>query len=70
MLELIPFAFLTFYLVPFIVAVARNHDAAMMILVANLLLGWTGVGWLVVLAVAFASPAEGLAIAPRRNRPA
>ncbi|MEE3330891.1 MAG: superinfection immunity protein [Myxococcota bacterium] len=68
MLELIPFGLLVFYLVPFVVAVARGHDGAMMVLAANLLVGWTVVGWFAVLAVALATPAEGLAAASKRSR--
>jgi len=68
MLELIPFGLLVFYLVPFFVAVARGHDAAMMVLAANLLVGWTVVGWFAVLAVALATPAEGPVAASKRSR--
>ena len=66
MLELIPFGLLVLYLVPFVVAVARGHDGAMMVLAANLLVGWTVVGWFAVLAVALATPAERLAAPSRR----
>lgn len=68
MLELIPFSLLVFYLVPFFVAVARGHDGAMMILAANLLTGWTVLGWFAVFAVALATPAEGLGAASKRQR--
>lgn len=37
------------YLFPFVVAARREHERLGRILVANLLLGWTGIGWLVVL---------------------
>jgi len=46
MIELVPFFFLVLYLIPFMVAVARNHDLPGGVLVVNLLLGWTVVGWL------------------------
>lgn len=59
MIELLPFFLLVTYLVPFLVAALRGHDAAPLVLVANLLLGWTGVGWLAVLAWAACTPARG-----------
>lgn len=37
------------YLFPFVVAARREHERLGRILTANLLLGWTGIGWLVVL---------------------
>ena len=58
MIELLPFVLLVFYLVPFGVAAARGHDAAVGILVANLLVGWTGVGWLAVMAWAALGEAQ------------
>lgn len=38
------------YFLPAIVAVARHHKNAMSILVVDLFLGWTLVGWVVALA--------------------
>ena len=61
MIELLPFFVLIFYLVPFLVAAARGHDAAVWILAANLLVGWTGVGWLAVMAWAVSSRAAAAA---------
>ena len=58
-MELLPFTLLVFYLVPFLVAAARGHDAAPLILLANLLLGWTGIGWLAVMAWAALTPPRG-----------
>jgi hypothetical protein len=40
------------YLVPSIVAAARNHHQFGAIVVVNVLLGWTFVGWAVALAMA------------------
>ncbi len=41
---------LVLYIVPFTVAAHRDHPQARSILVLNLALGWTGVGWLAALA--------------------
>lgn len=57
--ELGLFALLVFYLVPFLVACARDHDFAMGVLAVNVLFGWTGIGWLVALAAALAPGANG-----------
>lgn len=38
------------YLIPSIVAGARKHHASNAILIVNLFLGWTFVGWVVALA--------------------
>jgi len=59
MIELLPFALLVLYLIPFLLAAARGHDAAVLILVATFLVGWTGIGWLAVLAWAALTPAAG-----------
>jgi hypothetical protein len=58
MLELIFAVFVIFYIVPFSVAVAREHHATMPILIANLIFGWTIIGWWAVLYWAYSSPAE------------
>jgi hypothetical protein len=49
-MEFVLAALLIFYLVPFTLAAAREHPRVNWILAINLLLGWTGVGWLVALA--------------------
>ena len=41
MVELLPFFLLTLYLAPFLAAAARGRDGIGLILVANLLVGWT-----------------------------
>jgi hypothetical protein len=40
---------LTLYLIPSIVAVFRRHRNALAIFAANVLLGWTGMAWVIVL---------------------
>jgi hypothetical protein len=40
------------YFAPFMVAASRAHDFLIPILLANLVLGWTGIGWFAVLGVA------------------
>jgi hypothetical protein len=57
--ELIPFTLMIFYLVPFLIAAVRNHDLLVPILVANVVLGWTVIGWILVLIVAIAVPVDG-----------
>lgn len=49
MIELLPFFALVFYLAPFMVAVVRDHDSPVSVLMLNLLLGWTGIGWIAAL---------------------
>lgn len=39
-----------FYFIPTIIALIRNHESGVAILVVNALLGWTLVGWVVALA--------------------
>ena len=43
------------YLLPSIVASRRNHLQATPIFIINLLTGWTGIGWVLALAWAFAA---------------
>jgi len=57
-LELIPFTLLVFYLVPFLVVSARGFDMPAAFLMANLLLGWTVVGWFVLLYAAMVGSGE------------
>ena len=37
------------YCLPFLIATAREHKNRVAILLLNLFLGWTGLGWLVAL---------------------
>ena len=48
----------------FMVAAGREHHSWGWITVANALLGWTGIGWCLVLAWAWYSPANEQAPAP------
>lgn len=41
------------YLLPWVVANMRGRDGQTMILLLNILLGWTVLGWLVLLIIAF-----------------
>ncbi len=54
---IIPFAMLV-YAIPTIVAVVRNHHQAVGILVVNVLLGVTMIGWVAALIWAAATPAR------------
>ena len=49
---LLVFIALAAYFAPTIVAFARHHHQANTVLVINLFLGWTFVGWVVALAMA------------------
>ena len=49
--ELIPFTLLLLYLLPFLIAASRNHDMLATILIANVFLGWTIIGWCLLLVV-------------------
>jgi hypothetical protein len=44
------FAALAVYVAPWIIAVSRNHPNMGAIVVVNLFLGWTFIGWVVALA--------------------
>lgn len=68
MVELLPFFLLTLYLAPFLAAAARGRDAIGLILVANLLVGWTGIGWIALLVWA-AWPPQARAGAASPARP-
>jgi hypothetical protein len=46
---------LAFYFLPAIIAAARHTHNAMGILMLNLFLGWTGIGWFVALLMAVTS---------------
>jgi hypothetical protein len=57
------------YLTPFVVAARREHERIGAILALNLLLGWTGIGWLLALRWARrpALPVEPPAVSLRRG---
>ncbi len=56
MVELLPLALVMFYFAPFMVAAARDHDSFIAILMVNTAIGWTGIGWILVLSWALLSP--------------
>ncbi len=58
MVEILPFFLLVAYLVPFGVAAGRGHPSATAILIFNLALGWTGVGWFAAFAWAALTPSS------------
>jgi len=53
--ELIPLFAFVFYLIPFLIAIGRGLDTWGLVLALNLAIGWTGIGWLLVLWMASAS---------------
>ncbi len=55
------------YLVPFMLAAARDHDQVVGVLLLNVLLGWTGIGWLAALVWALQRPEP---LPTGRRRPA
>ena len=55
-MEFVLLALLILYLVPYTVAASREHPRVNWILWTNLLLGWTGLGWLVALAWSRSEP--------------
>ncbi len=48
-MEYVLFALFLVYLLPWIVAEARGHERATALLLLNLAVGWTGVGWVALL---------------------
>jgi len=61
-MEFAAFALFVGYLVPWITAVAREHERQGLLLAANLLLGWTLIGWVAVLAYALMSEPHSRAV--------
>jgi hypothetical protein len=69
MIELVPLFLFILYIVPFLVAAARGHQSPAGVLVANLLIGWTIVGWLGLLIWVSIGANNGGALPPvRRSR--
>ncbi len=54
--ELAGIIFLTIYFAPTINALFRNHKSLGGIIVINVFLGWTMIGWIIALAWAGANP--------------
>ena len=50
-------ALVSLYLLPYLTAKERKHPSSDGILVLNLFLGWTGIGWVIALAWAASKPA-------------
>jgi hypothetical protein len=48
-MELVLCLLFALYLAPFVVAARREHERLGAVLALNLLVGWTGIGWLLVL---------------------
>lgn len=44
------------YLVPLACAIWRGHPKGMQIIALNVILGWTGIGWIAALIWAFTGP--------------
>jgi len=63
MVELIPFTLLVFWLVPWVIAVARDVDRHGWILALCLLTGWTLVGWFAALYLALRMGGEDRPVA-------
>ena len=55
---LIAAAALATYFLPSLIALVRDHHNKMALIVTNLLLGWTGIVWLVTLIWAFTNRKE------------
>ncbi|GAB3755066.1 superinfection immunity protein [Lysobacter olei] len=47
------------YLLPWVVAAQRGREGHVLIGVLNILLGWTVLGWLALLIIAFTGESEG-----------
>ncbi len=59
MIELVPIFLFICYIIPFAVAAGRDHPSLISILLFNLVLGWTVIGWFVALAWAWFAPQSG-----------
>jgi len=72
---------LSIYLIPWVIAIARDHHNKTAIFMLNVLLGWTALGWIIALiwsfthvvkeqlpAIAPASVAQGTAIATHNEK--
>jgi hypothetical protein len=53
---------LAIYMIPGIIALCRSHRQAVPILVLDLLLGWTLIGWVVALVWSLTTPAAPVVI--------
>src|SRR5436190_15521998 len=64
------FWFLAVYFLPTIIAVARGHHNAFAIFLLNLLLGWTGLAWILALVWSVTNRRHPQADAPLQLAPA
>jgi hypothetical protein len=62
-LLLVP-AGLVFYFIPGAVAYWRHHSRPHVVLLFNLLIGWTLIGWVITLVWAVANPEAGISLPP------
>ena len=53
---------LAIYCLPTIIAVNRNHHNRVPIILVNILLGWSAIGWIIALIWSFTSPASANAV--------
>jgi Superinfection immunity protein len=60
---------LAIYVIPSVVAFGQGHRQAVPILLLNLLLGWTLVGWVAALVWAASRPSQPVVIYQRPNDP-
>jgi hypothetical protein len=51
---------LVLYVVPIIVALVRHRANIVQVVIVNLLLGWTVIGWIIALVMAFGTAKEQL----------
>ena len=67
-IDLMPFVLFAAYWVPTVVAFVRHVPAKAQIVVVNVFLGWTLIGWVIALVMAFRTvPASGVAQPPHRR---
>jgi hypothetical protein len=64
MVWLIVPAAIVFYFIPGMVAYWRHHSRPQVVLLFNLLIGWTLIGWVITLVWAIANPEAGITPAP------
>lgn len=64
MMWLILPAVLVVYFIPGAVAYARHHSRPHVVLLFNLLIGWTLIGWVMTLVWAISNPEAGITPAP------
>ena len=58
-----------FYFIPGMVAYAKHHTRPQVVLLFNLLIGWTLIGWVITLVWAIANPEAGITLGPPPGDP-